>query len=464
MNIYDFHTACAAGDIETLSQYHDMGVVDKLYNELQENRLLKMKRFFVANGLFWSVIMGEFEAAKYLIENGMIDPNEMICDQIHILHVLATIGGKIHTFIDETVDGNVEINESPYDSFILFSEYTTESERYHAHDYWYIPDYIDELVIRYNEKKLIEFTTWLLDNYDINISVRTKKNLLAIDSHASIWYNYYKDDIFTYCSINNLHYNITEFTPFHYACIFGTKSMVKLLVDRGCDILCMDCNVIRNNCQYSVIKLFSISEGGEYVNLLRYFFECCSAVYCLDYIQKTEKYMDITNLINKGYIFQHYLIYKYLKEDLLYIILNEYTDYSPLSLQAYAVEEIVDGIKELTLKDDINMLPRRLVKNIDFFFNIKYNESVIYPRIGYSDICEKDIYKLVHSNFSFNEIIKHCIDCMVDNTEFGSKKCEMASILKERLYKLKTSKLQKMMNNLFMFHIECLKIIKDIHA
>ena len=53
---------------------------------------------------------------------------------------------------------------------------------------------------------------------------------------------------------------------------------------------------------------------------------------------------------------------------------------------------------------------------------------------------------------------------MVDNTEFGSKKCEMASILKERLYKLKTSKLQKMMNNLFMFHIECLKIIKDIHA
>ena len=254
--IQEFHDACT----EQNEHFDDLGFKRKFRKE----RILEAyknsdvyDRTIHVNGLFWSLIFGNFEMAYFMIQENYFDPTELFCDEIHILHILATMGGR---------DNSIRNPQEPL--YMLFNKFTMESVNNK-----FVPTCIkiEETLIEpiiYNKKKLLKFANKLVENYDINVSVFTnwKWWLLETDgqnlSHnittqASIWYKVYRNCIFYLKHNLKIYYNCEKITPFHLACLFGTKEFLEFLVLNCCDIFCLNCVEICKNCQINIISFYN---------------------------------------------------------------------------------------------------------------------------------------------------------------------------------------------------------------
>ena len=368
MELNDFHTACVVGNLDTIKGCINSGIIPRLYEELKENNQLELKRNSIANGLFWAVLCGKFDIAKYLIENKVFDPDEFICREIHILHVLAVMGGCNHS-VNLKEEDKVTTHYYRPDLFrSLFQNFYSNSFEYEDNEYWYVPDFHPEIYdiaeedtllkkgISYDETQVLEFTKWLLENYDMNVSVRTQKSIVDYLRHSSIWLSYMDKHIKRLTYDLDIDYNCTSMTPVEYACLFGTKDMVKLFIENGCDILCYEHSQTKicKDCPYNVIKFYK-----SHLDVSSYF----NTQYKIYY------YTDA--LVKYGFIFQSELIETYLKEDVLYILLEELTGLRPASLETFALETTSEAIKDGYYEDDMKKIPLRIKSNLDLYDMIK---------------------------------------------------------------------------------------------
>lgn len=480
MNLLEFNTACFDGDIGTLTQYRDMNILPQLYKELDENNNSKFRSLHVANGLFWSVLTAEFKSARFLLENNMVDPNELICGSIHILHVLATLGNLNHTVETKTENGIETESVFIYEKMDLFSQFRNKLIEHIDEDRWFIPLWGSDFGINFCKKEVCEFTTWLLDNYDLNLSVRTKRNICypVISSHADIWLEYHIEWLDSFSDLTRNFYSCTNFTPFHLACIFGTKEMIQLLVERGCDILCPNCKDICEDCPYYITKLHnyknSVSSEEYTGSVLDYMFSVDSQNYCwVDEDIDKIKYKDLNSLKKEGYKFQHDAIFEYLNTDVLAILCEELTGYMPSSLQARAIESITESIFDGTFKGNFNMISNRQEQFIHMIFNIKFHKSMIYNGIfhwnGHNKniLCEEELYSILNDDTNENiEYYKRALGKLVLRL-ISDKRCSSVRMnnidsICDKIMELEPTKFRLLLNDMYLFHMKCNEIINKI--
>lgn len=347
-NLEGFHQHCASGNLGMIKQFED---IPGLYDSIEEEKKGK-----IVNGLFWSVIFGEFEVAKYLIEEKIFDVNKLICDEIHILHILATIGGR---------DNEVSKNMNQY--YILFDSYFKNKD--------YAPMIFDDEEIicieNYDKKKVLEFTKYVIENCDVNMSVQTQKKWWVLEqSQAAQWIDFYRTTISQLANDLNISYNRYNFTPFHLACLFGYKEMVQMFVEYGCDILCMKCKSICKECPY-VMKVF-LERNNEVDMLLDLYFE-------IGYIEQELIAMD-----EKETTFEIDEIADYLHNEVFWILFEEQRLIKFDSLQYEIIEMISDKIYDGTYDfKNLNYLPKNILEDILKFIDFKYF-SVNYSEDDYA--------------------------------------------------------------------------------
>ena len=354
-SLQNFHDACASGELNIIKRFSNEKI-KRLYDLLDQDESPYINKKQIANGLFWALIFGEFDTAKYLIEKGIFDPNELICGEIHILHILATFGGRdtetlkpwqaTHYLLYKLYKHRILLGYIPS---IIINIYEIIDDDVLEPD-----DEVDVIHIEYNEESVLEFTNWLLDSYYINVSVRTRQRWFDLDeSQASIWYNFYKTIINSLRNTLKIHYLCYKFTPFHYACLFGRKSFVELLVSKGCDILCLGCNTICRDCPYNIVAFYNVY---YYLDLkIDDFYGIC---YPKDTPDDLETQID--------------LIECYIKEDLQLILMEEFRDVKPFTLHMLGIEYISKKIMKGQYLKNISDITPCLKNNIKFYISIKY--------------------------------------------------------------------------------------------
>ena len=329
-----FHRLCANGNLSAIKSYDD---IPALYDKIEN------KEKYV-NGLFWAVVFNQFEVAKYLLEKKIFDPHELICGEIHILHVLSTIGGRETELLNTII---------PYT--LLFDVYFENKE--------YAPEIIDENGIfylnNYDKNKVLEFTSYLIKTYGVNVSVKTQKKWWVLeDSQATQWLNYYEMILDCLSESMNLHCNMGSFTPFHLSCIFGYAEMTRLLVESGCDILCIGCKNVCVKCPYamrSFLKDFST------------FDETLDLYLRIRYTPVQKKEMN-SRVIESEASDQ----YDYLFNELFWVLIDERLSVDAYSLEYLILNKLSKCIIRGILIKDISDIPYCLSENIRWFINYKY--------------------------------------------------------------------------------------------
>jgi len=330
-----FHQLCANGNLAAIKLHDD---IPALYENLEN------KEKYV-NGLFWAVVFNQFEVAKYLLEEKIFDPHELICGEIHILHVLATIGGRENELLNPII---------PY--ALLFNVYLENIE--------YVPEIIDENGIlclnRYDKKKVLEFTSYLIETYGVNVSVKTNKKWLTLeeDSQGAQWLNYYQTIIRDLSKDLNIACNLCRFTPFHLSCLFGYADMTRLLVESGCDILCMGCKNVCPKCPYAMRSF--LKDFNSFDDLL------------VTYFRIFYTSTDIKTMNSRTIESEASNQWDYLFNELFWVLVDE-----RLSVDAYSLEYLVlDKIARCIIRGiyvkDISDLPRSITENIKQFIDFKY--------------------------------------------------------------------------------------------
>ena len=357
--LQDFHDACAEGNLSFIKRY-TKEEIETIYEEADD-----WYHMFYAKGLFWALLCGRFNIAKYFIKENIFDPNEMICGEIHILHILATMGGRITSVDTQRI--YKQVHEKLFD--------------YIGRNYrkLYMPKLIvnyetnefEFLCVEYIEKDVLDFTNWLLDNYDINVSVLTKwKWYIDCTSQSYGWYDFYRTIIFEVKKELKIKYSCCEFTPFHYACLFGRKSFVELLVVRGCDLLCLGCRNICMKCPFHIRSFFEEcdpSDGNP--ELDNYLDGAFDIYYNSDEIQ-----------IPPNSEIQIYLINDYLYNEVVLILMEEFRLVKPVSLKLDIIAKLATKIKRGKYINNISQIPETLKKDIKFYINAYYFEG---PKMKY---------------------------------------------------------------------------------
>jgi hypothetical protein len=218
--------------------------------------------------------------------------------------------------------------------------------------------------IEYIEKDVLDFTNWLLDNYDINVSVLTKWKWYEVlrvgKSQSCAWFEFYRNIIFEVKKELKIKYECSVFTPFHYACLFGRKSFVELLVLRGCDLLCLGCKNICKKCPFYISSFFEECDpddgGPELDNYLDVIFDIS---YNSHEIPPMSEY-------------QIYLINDYLRSDVVLILMEEFRLIKPFSLKFDIIDKLATEIKRGKYIKNISQIPETLKKDIKFYINICY--------------------------------------------------------------------------------------------
>tara|TARA_R110001599_G_scaffold99801_1_gene255681 strand:- start:955 stop:2046 length:1092 start_codon:yes stop_codon:yes gene_type:complete len=345
--IQEYHDACAKGDLRFIKRY-TKEEIQEIYEENED-----WLQNFHPKGLFWALLCGRFNIAKYLIKENIFDPNEMICGEIHILHILATMGGRI-TSVDTQCIYN-QVHEKLFDYIVFKGKFTPEI----------IVEVDPEIYrIEYIEKDVLDFTNWLLDNYDINVSVLTKWKWYEVlrvgKSQSCAWFEFYRNIIFEVKKELKIKYECSVFTPFHYACLFGRKSFVELLVLRGCDLLCLGCKNICKKCPFYISSFFEECDPGdggpELDNYLDVIFDIS---YNSHEIPPMSEY-------------QIYLINDYLRSDVVLILMEEFRLIKPFSLKFDIIDKLATEIKRGKYIKNISQIPETLKKDIKFYINICY--------------------------------------------------------------------------------------------
>ena len=335
-NLEGFHQYCASGNLTMIKQFED---IPSLYESIPVEKKGK-----IVNGLFWSVIFGQFKVAKYLIEEKIFDINKLICGELHILHILATIGGR---------DNEVSKNMNQY--YILFESYFKNKD--------YAPMIFDNegfiYIENYDKKKVLEFTKYVIEKCDVNMSVRTQKKWWVLEqSQASQWITFYKIIISKLANDLNISYSRYDFTPFHLACLFGYKEMVQMFVEYGCDILCMKCKSICKECPY-VMKVFL--ERHEEVDT------CLDIYFDIGYTKE-----ELEEMEEKEITFEIDEISNYLENDVFWFLFEEQCLIPCDSLQYDIIEIISDKIYNGEYIENLKYLPKSILKDIREFIDFKY--------------------------------------------------------------------------------------------
>ena len=329
-----FHRLCADGNLAAIKLYDD---IPALYENLEN------KDKYV-NGLFWAVVFNQFEVAKYLLEKGIFDPHELICGEIHILHVLATIGGRENELFNPIM---------PY--ALLFNVYFENKE--------YMPEIIDEnatiCLNSYNKKKVLEFTSYLIETYGVNVSVKTNKKWWNLeDSQAAQWLNFYQMTIRNLSKDLNIACNLCRFTPFHLSCLFGYADMTRLLVESGCDLLCMGCKRVCKKCPYAMRTFLKDSQTFD--DLLDTYFR----------IFYTSS--DIRTMTSRTIDSESSNQWDYLFNELFWVLVEEKIFVNAYSLQYLVLDKIAKCVVRGIYVKDISNLPRSITENIRRFIDYKY--------------------------------------------------------------------------------------------
>lgn len=308
------------------------------------------------NGLFWCLLFGNFKMAYYMIEEGYFNPTKKFCNEIHILHILATMGGR-----------NNSLKNPQEPIWALFNDFTAESENNK-----FVPTCINmglpiESII-YKKNKLLKFANKLVKNYNINVSVLTswkwwllEKNRINknrnITTQTSIWYKFYRKCVFYLKNKLNFTYSDNNFTPFHYACLFGKQEFVEFLVLQGCDLFCLKCKNLCMYCPYNIISFYKIE--GEWT--LDELLDC----YFTIYYYKDEALPLIDSI-------EIYKIYDYFHNNLVYMLMSEKRLISGYSLKMTIVEKLAKNILKGKYIKDFHMLILCLKKDIKLFIELYY--------------------------------------------------------------------------------------------
>ena len=336
-DLESFHNYCATGDLHMIRMFEN---IPALYDELEN----KDK---ILNGLFWSVIFSQFEVAKYLMKEKIFDPNDLFCDELHILHVLSTLGGR---------DTNIKKTNNQY--YYLFLHYFKNTD--------YMPVFVghDEeeeeyfgLMPEYDKKKVIEFTKYIIENYKLNVTPLTNKKWFNLEqSQAAHWITFYNIVIKKLASDLNINYTCYTFTPLHYALLFGYKEMVELLINNGCDIICYRCKKICKDCPYALKKFLY---KHELVDRL------------LDNYFRIEFDPEVDSISSEELVIEIEQIEDYFTNEIFWYLVNESLHISPNSLQYASIEKIayeIKGGKNINLK----LLPERLEKEVNLFMHYRF--------------------------------------------------------------------------------------------
>ena len=331
-----FHQHCASGNIGMIKQFDD---IPGLYESIPEEKKGK-----IVNGLFWSIIFGQFEVAKYLIKEKIFDVNKLICGELHILHVLATIGGR---------DNKVSKNMNQY--YILFESYFKNKD--------YAPMIFDDdgfiFIENYDKKKVLEFTKYVIENCDVNVSVRTQRKWWNLEqSQAGEWITFYRIIILQLAKDLNISYTRYNFTPFHFACLFGYKEMVQMFVEYGCDILCMNCNSICKECPY-VMRVF-LERHKEVDTWLDIYFDIGYSIEELEEMEEKEITFEIDEISD------------YVCNEVFWMLFEEQCFIRFNSLQYDIIEIISDKLYNGENIEILKYLPNSINRNIRKFIDLKY--------------------------------------------------------------------------------------------
>ena len=336
-NLEGFHQYCASGNLTMIKQFED---ISDLYERIEEDKKGK-----IVNGLFWSLIFGQFEVAKYLIDEKIFDVNKLICGELHILHILATIGGRDN-----------EVSQNMNQHYILFESYFRNKD--------YAPIIFDNegfiCIENYNKKKVLEFTKYIIENCDVNMSVRTQRKWwkCSYTSQSSQWISFYKMVINKLAKDLNISYSRYNYTPFHLACLFGYKEMVQMFVEYGCDILCMNCNNICKECPY-VMKVFT--DRNNDVDT------CLDIYFGIGYTGE-----ELEDMEEKEITFEIDEIADYLDNEVFWNLFEEKRHVRFDSLQYDIIKMISDKICNGEYIEDIKYLPKCILGHIRNFIDLKY--------------------------------------------------------------------------------------------
>ncbi len=332
-DLESFHNYCATGDLHMIRMFEN---IPALYDELENKNK-------IVNGLFWSVIFSQFEVAKYLIKEKIFHPNDLFCGELHILHVLATLGGR---------DTNIKKSNNQY--YYLFLHYFKNTE--------YMPVFTDDdeefgLLPEYDKKKVIDFTKHIIENYNLNVTPLTNKKWFAIElSQAGEWISYYDIIIKNIAKVLNINYSCYTFTPLHFAILFGYKEMVELLIENGCDILCYGCKKVCRNCPYALKKFLY---KHELVDEL------------LDIYFRIEFDPEVDSISSEDLVIEMDQIEDYFTNEIFWYLIDETLHISTNSLQYAIIEKIAYKIKS-GQNINLKLLPERLENAINLFMNYRF--------------------------------------------------------------------------------------------
>jgi len=323
-----FHRLCADGNLSSIKLFDD---IPKLYEELENN------------GLFWSIVFGQFHVARYLLDEGIFNPDDLICGEIHILHILATLGGRDN-----------EILKPMNQYYYLFRYYFVNNE--------YAPEVVDHNGVLhiepYNKKEVLDFTKYIIDKYTVNVSVKTNKKWWNIEnSQAADWLDFYQTNITHISNSLNLNYNLVSFTPLHLSLLFGYSDMSRLFVESGCDILCLGCKEVCVKCPYAIRTFMKDSDLDTLLD----------EVFDIGY--SDEEIYEITEKNIKNEVELHW---EYIFNEMLWILIED-----NLNINAYSLEyKIMDKVSKCVARGiHVNRfceLPTVITKNIKAFMNYKY--------------------------------------------------------------------------------------------
>ena len=363
--IKDFHDVCCG--VDNMFNLNLYGFKRRFSKENVLNAYEKDVTYnprIHVNGLFLATLSGNFKLAKYLIENEYFDPNEYFCGEVHILHVLATMCGR-HTNSKKPIEPVFEAFEVFYknhmfiNSSIIFGTDNEEIRKGYAYD-------IDEVVT---------FASYLTDKYEMNVSVPIKWRWwnLKEKTQTSLWFNLYRGILIRVMrKVKNYGFiNTCLSTPLVFACLFGSQKFVRMLVLKGCDLLCMNCRNVCKQCPINVLKLMYSSIKEE----LDLFID---DEFRISYTEEELENLDTNSVqINANREYMFYKVFDYLIEERC--LLKKYT------LQYMIVKKLARCILCGKYLKDFALLPESLKDTIHIFINTYY-------------ICEKYMLKKANNN------------------------------------------------------------------
>lgn len=350
--IKDFHNVCCG--VNNMFNLNLYGFEQRFS---KENVLMAYEKDFTynpkihVNGLFLATLSGNFKLARYLIEKEYFDPNEYFCGEVHILHVLATMCGR-HTNSKKPIEPVIKafgVFYKLHDFINMDVIYETENEeilKAYAYD-------IDEVVA---------FASELIDTYEMNVSVPIKWQWWndTENTQARYWLILYQTIVIRLMGkVKTYGFSISCLsTPLVFACLFGSQKFVRMLVLKGCDLLCMNCRNVCKKCPLNVLKLMYCSIKEDLDLFIDDAFEI---KYTNEEIEKLE---EISLQINANREYMFYEVVDYLIEERC--CLKKY------SLEYMIVKKISKSILCGKYLKDISLMHESMKDTIRMFIDSYY--------------------------------------------------------------------------------------------